>query len=65
MAGHSDPRRPRSKNIDICVSTCPDATAGRHFESDNTADRMGVPGLLSELDEYAREQGAVALVVER
>ncbi|HET9500728.1 MAG TPA: electron transfer flavoprotein subunit beta/FixA family protein [Marmoricola sp.] len=34
----------------------PDATADRHFESDNTVDRDGVPGLLSELDEYAVEQ---------
>ncbi|WP_395657731.1 electron transfer flavoprotein subunit beta/FixA family protein [Nocardioides sp.] len=34
----------------------PDATADRHFESDNTVDRVGVDGLLSELDEYAVEQ---------
>jgi len=34
----------------------PDATADRHLESDNTVDRKGVPGLLSELDEYAVEQ---------
>ncbi|MEO7351354.1 MAG: electron transfer flavoprotein subunit beta/FixA family protein [Marmoricola sp.] len=34
----------------------PDATADRHFESDNTVDRDGVPGLLCELDEYAVEQ---------
>ncbi|WP_460818996.1 electron transfer flavoprotein subunit beta/FixA family protein [Nocardioides korecus] len=34
----------------------PDATADRHFESDHTVDRAGVPGLLSELDEYAVEQ---------
>ncbi|HSE55985.1 MAG TPA: electron transfer flavoprotein subunit beta, partial [Nocardioidaceae bacterium] len=34
----------------------PDATADRHFEEDNTVDRVGVDGLLSELDEYAVEQ---------
>ncbi|WP_254185497.1 electron transfer flavoprotein subunit beta/FixA family protein [Nocardioides panacis] len=34
----------------------PDATADRHFEDDNTVDRVGVDGLLSELDEYAVEQ---------
>jgi electron transfer flavoprotein beta subunit len=43
-------------NIVICVKYVPDATADRHFESDNTVDRVGVPGLLSELDEYAVEQ---------
>ena len=43
-------------NIVICVKYVPDATADRHFESDNTVDRAGVPGLLSELDEYAVEQ---------
>ncbi|WP_239455735.1 electron transfer flavoprotein subunit beta/FixA family protein [Nocardioides gilvus] len=34
----------------------PDATADRQFQSDNTVDRVGVDGLLSELDEYAVEQ---------
>ena len=34
----------------------PDATADRHFEDDKTVDRVGVDGLLSELDEYAVEQ---------
>ncbi|MDN4174361.1 electron transfer flavoprotein subunit beta/FixA family protein [Nocardioides sp. SOB77] len=34
----------------------PDSTADRQFESDNTVDRVGVDGLLSELDEYAVEQ---------
>src|SRR3954467_15186552 len=43
-------------NIVVCVKYVPDATADRHFESDNTVDRKGVPGLLSELDEYAVEQ---------
>ena len=42
-------------NIVVCVKYVPDATADRHFESDNTVDRVGVPGLLSELDEYAVE----------
>jgi electron transfer flavoprotein beta subunit len=38
------------------VKYVPDATADRQFESDNTVDRVGVDGLLSELDEYAVEQ---------
>ena len=44
-------------NIVVCVKYVPDATADRHFEADNTVDRVGVDGLLSELDEYAVEQG--------
>ncbi|GAA4114039.1 electron transfer flavoprotein subunit beta/FixA family protein [Nocardioides fonticola] len=43
-------------NIVVCVKYVPDATADRKFESDNTVDRVGVDGLLSELDEYAVEQ---------
>jgi electron transfer flavoprotein beta subunit len=43
-------------NIVVCVKHVPDATADRHFEEDNTVDRVGVDGLLSELDEYAVEQ---------
>src|SRR5688572_23627191 len=43
-------------NIVVCVKYVPDATADRQFESDNTVDREGVDGLLSELDEYAVEQ---------
>src|SRR3954463_663471 len=43
-------------NIVVCVKYVPDATADRHFEPDNTVDRVGVDGLLSELDEYAVEQ---------
>ena len=43
-------------NIVVCVKHVPDATADRRFESDNTVDRVGVDGLLSELDEYAVEQ---------
>jgi electron transfer flavoprotein beta subunit len=43
-------------NIVVCVKHVPDATADRHFESDGTVDRVGVDGLLSELDEYAVEQ---------
>jgi electron transfer flavoprotein beta subunit len=42
--------------IVVCVKHVPDATADRKFESDNTVDRVGVDGLLSELDEYAVEQ---------
>lgn len=43
-------------NIVVCVKYVPDATADRQFESDHTVDRVGVDGLLSELDEYAVEQ---------
>src|SRR5690349_829254 len=43
-------------NIIVCVKYVPDATADRRFEDDNTVDRVGVDGLLSELDEYAVEQ---------
>jgi electron transfer flavoprotein beta subunit len=43
-------------NIVVCVKYVPDATADRRFEDDNTVDRDGVDGLLSELDEYAVEQ---------
>jgi electron transfer flavoprotein beta subunit len=39
------------------VKYVPDATGERTFdESDNTTDRAGVDGLLSELDEYAVEE---------
>ncbi len=43
-------------NIVVCVKYVPDATGDRHFEDDQTVDRVGVDGLLSELDEYAVEQ---------
>jgi electron transfer flavoprotein beta subunit len=43
-------------NIVVCVKYVPDATGDRRFEADNTVDRVGVDGLLSELDEYAVEQ---------
>ena len=43
-------------NIVVCVKYVPDSTADRHFEADYTVDRVGVDGLLSELDEYAVEQ---------
>lgn len=43
-------------NIVVCVKYVPDATAGRHFADDLTADRDDADGLLSELDEYAIEQ---------
>src|SRR6187200_6525 len=42
--------------IAVCVKYVPDATGDRRFEADNTVDRVGVDGLLSELDEYAVEQ---------
>jgi electron transfer flavoprotein beta subunit len=38
------------------VKYVPDDNADRHIESDNTVDRVGVPGVLSELDQYAMEQ---------
>ena len=44
-------------NIVVCVKYVPDATGDRRFdEVDNTVDRVGVDGLLSELDEYAIEE---------
>src|SRR3954451_22919368 len=43
-------------NIVVSVKYVPDATADRRFEQDFTVDRVGVDGLLSELDEYAVEQ---------
>jgi electron transfer flavoprotein beta subunit len=44
--------------IVVCVKYVPDAQSERAFnESDNTTDRLGVDGLLSELDEYAIEAG--------
>jgi len=43
--------------IVVCVKHVPDAQAERTFSSsDNTTDRTGVDGLLSELDEYAVEE---------
>lgn len=43
-------------NIVVCVKYVPDAQGDRTFEPDNTTDRDGVDGLLSELDEYAVEE---------
>ena len=43
-------------DIVVCVKHVPDSTADRRFEGDSTVDRVGVDGLLSELDEYAVEQ---------
>ncbi len=44
-------------NIVVCVKYVPDAQADRTFSAeDNTTDRDGVDGLLSELDEYAVEE---------
>src|SRR6185437_3655662 len=44
-------------NIVVCVKYVPDEQADRTFNSsDNTTDRVGVDGLLSELDEYAVEE---------
>lgn len=42
--------------IVVCVKYVPDAQADRRFAADNTVDRAGVDGLLSELDEYAVEE---------
>ncbi|HEY7042055.1 MAG TPA: electron transfer flavoprotein subunit beta/FixA family protein [Nocardioidaceae bacterium] len=42
--------------IVVCVKYVPDASADRTFGSDNTVDRVGVDGVLSELDEYAVEE---------
>ena len=44
-------------NIVVCVKHVPDAQSDRTFnEADNTTDREGVDGLLSEIDEYAVEE---------
>jgi electron transfer flavoprotein beta subunit len=44
-------------NIVVCVKYVPDAQSERTFtDSDRTTDRVGVDGLLSELDEYAVEE---------
>jgi electron transfer flavoprotein beta subunit len=44
-------------DIVVCVKYVPDAQAARTFNpEDNTTDRVGVDGLLSELDEYAVEE---------
>jgi electron transfer flavoprotein beta subunit len=43
--------------IVVCVKYVPDAQADRKFAADLTTDRAGVDGLLSELDEYAVEEG--------
>ena len=43
-------------NIVVCVKYVPDAQSDRTFSSDNTTDRVGVDGLLSEIDEYAVEE---------
>lgn len=44
-------------NIVVCVKYVPDAAGNRTFnDADNTVDRVGVDGLLSELDEYAIEE---------
>ncbi len=43
-------------NIVVCVKYVPDAQSERTFDSDNTTDRVGVDGLLSEIDEYAVEE---------
>jgi electron transfer flavoprotein beta subunit len=44
-------------NSVVCVKYVPDAQADRRFNAgDNTTDRAGVDGLLSELDEYAVEE---------
>jgi len=44
-------------NVVVCVKFVPDAQSARTFATDHTTDRVGVDGLLSELDEYALEEG--------
>src|SRR5215510_11105488 len=56
LIAQEGPHRPHTMNIVVLVKYVPDATADRRFEDDNTVDRVGVDGLLSELDEYAVEQ---------
>ncbi|MEU0992330.1 electron transfer flavoprotein subunit beta/FixA family protein [Streptomyces sp. NPDC005953] len=45
-----------SLRIVVCVKYVPDASGDRGFGEDLVVDRVGVDGLLSELDEYAVEQ---------
>jgi electron transfer flavoprotein beta subunit len=42
--------------IVVCAKYVPDSTGERRFNADNTVDRTGVDGVLSELDEYAIEE---------
>jgi electron transfer flavoprotein beta subunit len=42
--------------IVVCVKYVPDAQGDRRFAADNTVDRAGTDGILSELDEYAVEE---------
>src|SRR5215510_9698942 len=56
LIAQEGPHRPHTMNIVVLVKYVPDATADRRFEQDLTVDRVGVDGLLSELDEYAVEQ---------
>jgi electron transfer flavoprotein beta subunit len=42
--------------IVVCVKYVPDATGDRSFAADYTVERVGVDGVLSELDEYAVEE---------
>jgi electron transfer flavoprotein beta subunit len=42
--------------IAVCVKYVPDASGHRTFGPDDTVDRVGVDGMLSELDEYAVEE---------
>jgi electron transfer flavoprotein beta subunit len=46
----------REMNVVVLVKHVPDASAACRFTADSTVDRSAVPGLLSELDEYAVEQ---------
>ena len=48
-------RHPAMKIV-VLVKHVPDATADRRFSDDKTTDRVGVDGILSELDEYAIEE---------
>jgi electron transfer flavoprotein beta subunit len=52
----SNYEREQTMNIVVCIKYVPDSQADLGFiEPDNTTDRLGVDGLLSELDEYAIE----------
>jgi electron transfer flavoprotein beta subunit len=55
MAAAVTRRAPRVMKIVVCVKYVPDASADRSFSADSTVDRLGVDGVLSELDEYAVE----------
>jgi electron transfer flavoprotein beta subunit len=52
----------KTMKILVLVKHVPDATGDRRFAEDGTVDRAGSDGLLSELDEYAVEDGSMGVI---